>query len=225
MNKRHISCLSAIVFFFTCGVVYAADDELKTEEEKTFYYMGTMLGENLSRLKLTDAQLESVLRGVRESVKGTAIQLDDAIYQAKLQEMAQQASSATSAAEKRQSTKFLEKMAAEDGAIVTDSGIVIREIVAGTGNTPTVESVVKAHYHGTLRDGTVFDSSVERGQPFTASLSNVIQCWQEAITAMKEGGKSNITCPAEMAYGDRAAGKIPAGSALNFEVELISIEE
>ena len=225
MNKRHISCLSAIVFFFTCSVVYAADDELKTEEEKTFYYMGTMLGENLSRLKLTDAQLESVLRGIRESVKGTAIQLDDAIYQAKLQELAQQTFSAASAAEKLQSTKFLEKMAAEDGAIVTDSGIVIREIVAGTGNTPTVESVVKAHYHGTLRDGTVFDSSVERGQPFTASLSNVIQCWQEAITAMKEGGKSNITCPAEMAYGDRAAGKIPAGSALNFEVELISIEE
>lgn len=225
MNKRHISCLSAIVFFFTCSVLYAADDELKTEEEKTFYYMGTMLGENLSRLKLTDEQLESVVRGVRESVKGTAIQLDGAIYQAKLQELAEQTMSAASAAEKLQSTKFLEKMAAEDGAIVTESGIVIREIVAGTGNTPTVESVVKAHYHGTLRDGTVFDSSVERGQPFTAPLANVIQCWQEAITMMKEGGKSNITCPAEVAYGDRAAGEIPAGSALNFEVELISIEE
>lgn len=225
MNKRHISCLSAIVFFFTCSVLYAAGDELKTEEEKTFYYMGTMLGGNLSRLKLTDEQLESVVRGIRESVKGTAIQLDDTIYQAKLQEMAEQTMSATSAAEKLQSTKFLEKMAAEDGAIVTDSGIVIREIVAGTGNTPTVDSVVKAHYHGTLRDGTVFDSSVERGQPFTAPLGNVIQCWQEAITMMKEGGKSNITCPAAVAYGDRAAGKIPAGSALNFEVELISIEE
>ena len=187
--------------------------------------MGTMLGGNLSRLKLTDEQLESVFRGIRESVKGAAIQLDDTIYQAKLQEMAEQTMSATSAAEKLQSTKFLEKMAAEDGAIVTDSGIVIREIVAGTGNTPTVDSVVKAHYHGTLRDGTVFDSSVERGQPFTAPLGNVIQCWQEAITMMKEGGKSNITCPAAVAYGDRAAGKIPAGSALNFEVELISIEE
>jgi len=225
MNKRHISCLSAIVFFFTCSVVYAADGELKTEEEKTFYYMGAMLGGNLSRLNLTDEQLESVLRGIRESVKGTAIQLDDAIYQPKLQEMAEKQAASAVSAEKTASTKFLEKMAAEDGAIVTDSGIVIREIVAGTGNTPTVESVVKAHYHGTLRDGTVFDSSVERGQPFTAPLGNVIQCWQETITTMKEGGKINITCPAEVAYGDRAAGKIPAGSALNFEVELISIEE
>jgi len=102
---------------------------------------------------------------------------------------------------------------------------VIRELVAGTGATPTVESVVKAHYHGTLRDGTVFDSSVERGQPFTAPLANVIPCWQEAIATMKEGGKSEITCPAEVAYGDRGAGEIPPGATLNFEVELISIEE
>jgi FKBP-type peptidyl-prolyl cis-trans isomerase FkpA len=225
MNKRHISCLSAIVFFFTCSVVYAADDELKTEEEKTFYYMGTMIGVNIMRLDLTDEQLEGVIRGMRDSAKGEAIELDDAIYQPKLQELAEKQAASAASAEKMASTKFLEKMAAEDGAIVTDSGIVITELVAGTGNTPTVESVVKAHYHGTLRDGTVFDSSVERGQPFTAPLANVIQCWQETITMMKEGGKSNITCPAAVAYGDRAAGEIPAGSALNFEVELISIEE
>ena len=225
MNKRLISCLSAIIFLFTCNAVYAADDELQTEEEKTFYYMGSMLGGNLKRLNLTDEQLEMVLRGIRESVKGTAIQLDDATYQAKLQELAQQQMSAAAEVEKIESTKFLEKMAAEDGAITTESGIVIRELVAGTGKTPTVDSVVKAHYHGTLRDGSVFDSSVERGEPFTAPLNNVIPCWQEAITMMKEGGKSDVTCPAAVAYGDRAAGKIPAGAALNFQVELIAVVE
>jgi FKBP-type peptidyl-prolyl cis-trans isomerase FkpA len=225
MNKCLISCLSAIISLFTCNALYAADDELKTEEEKTFYYMGSMLGGNLKQLNLTDEQLETVLRGIRESVKGTAIQLDDATYQAKLQELAQQQMSAAAEVEKIESTKFLEKMAAEEGAITTESGIVIRELVAGTGKTPAVDSVVKAHYHGTLRDGTVFDSSVERGEPFTAPLNNVIPCWQEAITMMKEGGKSDVTCPAAVAYGDRAAGKIPAGAALNFQVELIAVVE
>jgi FKBP-type peptidyl-prolyl cis-trans isomerase FkpA len=225
MNKRLINYLAAIIFLFTCNAVLAEDGELKTEDEKTFYYMGSMLGGNLKRLNLTDEQLESVIRGIRESVKGTAIQLDDATYQAKLQALAQQQMSVASEAEKAQSKKFLDRMAATDGAITTDSGIVIREIVAGTGETPTVDSVVTAHYHGTLRDGTVFDSSVERGEPFTAPLSNVIPCWQEAITMMKVGGKSNVTCPSEVAYGDRGSGKIPAGAALNFEVELIAIVE
>lgn len=225
MNKRHISCLSAIILLFVFNAVYAADGELKTEEEKTFYYMGTMLGQNIKRLNLTDVQLESILRGVRDTVNGTAIALDDATYQAKLQELAQQQMDVVAAEEKIEAEKFLEKKAAEDGAITTESGIVMREVVAGTGKTPTVDSVVKAHYHGTLRDGTVFDSSVERGEPFTAPLGNVIPCWQEAITMMKEGGKSEVTCPAAVAYGDRATGKIPAGAALNFEVELIAVVE
>jgi FKBP-type peptidyl-prolyl cis-trans isomerase FkpA len=225
MYKRHISCLSAIILLFTCNAVYAADGELKTEEEKTFYYMGSMIGGNLKQLNLTDDELDSVLRGMRDSATGMAIELDDQIYQPKLQAMGEQRMAAAAEEEKIASQDYLEKMAAEDGAITTESGIVFRELVAGTGKTPTVDSVVKAHYHGTLRDGTVFDSSIERGEPFTAPLSNVIPCWQEAITMMKEGGKSEVTCPAAVAYGDRAAGKIPAGAVLNFQVELIAVVE
>jgi len=95
--------------------------------------------------------------------------------------------------------------------------------VVGTGDSPTPASTVKAHYHGTLRDGTVFDSSVDRGEPFTSTLNKVIPCWGEAIPTMKEGGKSKITCPSNLAYGDRGAGAIPPGAALTFEVELIEV--
>jgi FKBP-type peptidyl-prolyl cis-trans isomerase len=129
------------------------------------------------------------------------------------------------AAEVAAGREYVQRMAAEEGAVVTPSGIVMKTLVVGTGQSPTPDSTVTAHYHGTLRDGTVFDSSVRRGQPFTASLGNVIECWREAMPLMREGGKSLITCPAQLAYGDRGAGRIPPGAALTFETELIEVVE
>jgi len=85
---------------------------------------------------------------------------------------------------------------------------------------------VKVHYHGTLPDGTVFDSSVQRGQPATFPLNGVIKCWTEGLQLMKVGGKSKLVCPPELAYGDRSPSpKIPAGATLVFEVELLDIEK
>ena len=107
--------------------------------------------------------------------------------------------------------------------VTTPSGLVYEELVTGTGSSPTISDVVRAHYHGTLADGTVFDSSVERGQPLELPLRRVIPCWQEGIPMMKEGGKARLTCPPEIAYGNRAVGSIPAGSTLTFEVELIEV--
>ena len=107
--------------------------------------------------------------------------------------------------------------------VKTSSGLVYEELVAGTGRSPTINDVVRAHYHGTLADGLVFDSSVERGQPLELPLRRVIPCWQEGIPMMKEGGKARLTCPPGIAYGDRAVGSIPAGSTLTFDVELIEV--
>jgi len=118
---------------------------------------------------------------------------------------------------------YLDAMAAEEGAITTDSGLVYRELVAGEGGSPNLGSVVRAHYHGTLADGTVFDSSVQRGEPLVIPLNRVIKCWQEGIPMMKVGGKAKLTCPAAIAYGSRAAGSIPPNSTLTFEVELLDI--
>lgn len=107
--------------------------------------------------------------------------------------------------------------------VKTQSGLVYEELVTGSGRSPTINDVVRAHYHGTLADGTVFDSSVDRGQPLELPLRRVIPCWQEGIPMMQEGGKARLTCPPEIAYGNRAVGSIPAGSTLTFEVELIEV--
>ena len=109
------------------------------------------------------------------------------------------------------------------GPVTTASGLIYEELQAGTGASPRSTDTVRVHYHGTLSDGSVFDSSVERGQPIDLSLQRVIACWQEGIPMMKEGGKSRLTCPAQIAYGQRAVGSIPAGSTLIFDVELIQV--
>ena len=93
-----------------------------------------------------------------------------------------------------------------------------------TGAFPTASDTVKVHYHGTLRDGTVFDSSVDRGTPVDFPLNGVIPCWTEGVQKMKVGGKARLVCPASLAYGDRGAPpKIKPGAALVFDVELLGI--
>ena len=107
----------------------------------------------------------------------------------------------------------------------SESGMIRQILVAGEGAQPEPTDEVKVHYHGTLRDGTVFDSSVDRGEPAQFPLNRVIPCWTEAVTQMKVGGKSRIVCPAAIAYGSRGMGEIPGDAALVFEVELLEIIE
>ncbi len=109
-------------------------------------------------------------------------------------------------------------------AITTESGLVFTHLLEGTGASPGRRDVVRVHYHGTFPDGTVFDSSVERGEPTNFKLGQVIRCWTEALQLMKEGGKASLICPPEIAYGPRGAGKkIPPDSTLHFDVELIGV--
>jgi len=120
--------------------------------------------------------------------------------------------------------KFLAENAKKEGVVTTESGLQYKVLKEGTGVKPTTEDKVKTHYHGTLIDGTVFDSSVERGQPATFPVNGVIQGWQEAIPLMKVGAKYRLFIPSDLAYGMRAMGpKIPAGSTLIFEVELLEV--
>jgi FKBP-type peptidyl-prolyl cis-trans isomerase FkpA len=126
--------------------------------------------------------------------------------------------------EKAEAAKFLERSAAESGAERTASGLIFNPIQEGTGPSPDANSRVKVQYHGTLRDGTVFDSSIERGEPATFSLVGVIPCWTEGVQKMKVGGKAKLVCPSEIAYGERGSPPyILPGAALAFDVELIEI--
>lgn len=227
MTYRSATAIGLGVLLFVSAVTHAADDGFETEEQKVFYYLGTVFGaqlnENLTPLSLSAEELAYVERGMHDALSDQTVALDDAVYGEKLNEMAQQRMLAQAEGEAIEAQAYIGRMSDEDGAVTTDSGLVIREITAGEGASPTPDSTVTAHYHGTLRDGTVFDSSVDRGQPFTSSLSSVIPCWREAIPLMKEGGKSKITCPSELGYGSRGSGVIPGGAALTFEVELIEV--
>ncbi len=102
-------------------------------------------------------------------------------------------------------------------------GMRVEHSVVGTGLQPTAQDTVEVHYHGTLEDGTVFDSSVERGQPAKFPLTRVIRCWTLGIPQMKVGGKATLTCPPDLAYGERSTGRIPANATLIFEVELLGV--
>jgi FKBP-type peptidyl-prolyl cis-trans isomerase FkpA len=223
MRKLIIGRLCAFIASIMFVATQATGAELKTDEEKMFYFLGTQLARNLTQLKLSDEELNLVISGMREQVKGEAAALDDAIYSAMLNNVAQERMAAGAADEAAAAEIYIEKMASEDGAIKTESGLVYLEITPGTGSSPTANSVVTAHYHGTLRDGTVFDSSVQRDKPFTSPLGKVIPCWVEAMQIMKEGGKSKVTCPPALAYGPRGSGDVPGGAALTFEVELIEV--
>lgn len=113
----------------------------------------------------------------------------------------------------------------DSSSITTASGLTITHLKEGSGPSPTADDVVKVHYHGTFTDGTVFDSSVERGQPAVFPLRRVIPCWTEGVAMMKVGGKARLVCPPELAYGAAGAPpRIPPNATLQFEVELIAIQ-
>ena len=118
----------------------------------------------------------------------------------------------------------LARAAKEEGAVVTASGLVFRQMQEGKGDSPKATDMVRVHYRGTFPDGREFDSSYKRGQPADFPLNGVIPCWTEGVQLMKPGGKAKLTCPSRIAYGERGAGgAIPPNATLVFEVELVGV--
>jgi FKBP-type peptidyl-prolyl cis-trans isomerase len=197
-----------------------------TESAKMLYAIGLMMSQNLGPLKLTAAELGSVQEGLTDGVLGRPPKVELATYGPKLQEFAKGRLGAAAAGEKKAGAAFVATEAAQPGAVKQPSGFVYKEEKAGTGAAPKATDKVKVHYRGTLADGTVFDSSIDRGEPVTFPLNGVIPCWTQGLQLMKEGGKARLVCPSELAYGDEGRPpKIKGGATLVFEVELISIEK
>jgi FKBP-type peptidyl-prolyl cis-trans isomerase FkpA/FKBP-type peptidyl-prolyl cis-trans isomerase FklB len=203
----------------------AGGQELKTDEQKTLYALGLVISQNLAGFDLTAADLDAVKAGMADGVLKKEPKVDLQAYGPKLQMLQTARLAAAATAEKKAGQAFLEKAAAEKGATKTTSGVIITTLKAGNGASPKATDKVKVHYHGTFTDGTVFDSSVQRGEPITLGLAGgVIKCWSEGVPLMKVGGKSRLVCPSDLAYGDQGRPpRIKPGATLVFEVELLEI--
>ncbi len=213
----------AVVLAGTSAVAAAAQ-ELKTDEQKTLYAIGLAVSRSLAPFNLSEAELELVKAGLADGVLHKEQKVDLQTWGPKIQELQTARTTAAAAIEKKAGQAFLDKAVAEKGATKTASGLVISTIKPGNGVSPKATDKVKVHYTGTLVDGTVFDSSVQRKEPVTFQLNGVIPCWTEGVQLMKVGGKSKLVCPSNIAYGDRGAPpKIKPGATLVFEVELLEI--
>ena len=196
----------------------------ETDEDRTLYAVGVVLGNNLVQFSLTPQELALVEAGLRDTVFGTEPRVDMALYGQQITMLRDARQAVGAASEKAASMAFIDEMAQEAGAQRSESGVVYIPVTAGTGANPAAADSVLVHYHGTLRDGTVFDSSVDRGEPISFPLNGVISCWTEGVQKMQVGGTSKLVCPSDTAYGDAGQGVIPGGAALVFEVELLGIE-
>jgi len=202
--------------------VAAAPAPLTTDEQKTVYALGLMMGQSISMFNLTPAELELVKRALSDAAAGKpAVELSE--WGPKIQPLATSRSAAVAVKEKASSAAYLAKCAAEPGAVKTESGLVYREVKAGTGASPKATDTVKVHYRGTLVNGTEFDSSYKRNEPAQFPLNGVIKCWTEGVQRMKVGGKSTLVCPSDLAYGDQGRPSIPGGATLTFDIELLDI--
>ncbi|MGE6649465.1 FKBP-type peptidyl-prolyl cis-trans isomerase [Shewanella colwelliana] len=215
----------------------AAEVKLETEAQKQAYSVGASIGKYMSghikeqeelglpvdrsliitgfsnglndELKLTEEEMQTVLQSLDETLNEKR--------QAQAQALADKALA--------ESKTFLEANKAKEGVVTTESGLQYEVLTAGTGEKPAAEDTVEVHYVGTLTDGTEFDSSVARGEPAKFPLNRVIPGWTEGVQLMPVGAKYKFVIPAELAYGNRDTGSIPANSTLIFEVELLSIEK
>jgi FKBP-type peptidyl-prolyl cis-trans isomerase len=196
-----------------------------TEDNKIFYSIGVMAGMGIAEFAPEPSEFDWIARGFADAAMGRETLANPEDHMVQIQSVYAARLASANAEEATASAEFLEQQAAVEGAVTSDSGLIIQQLVAGEGAQPEPIDEVKVHYHGTLRDGTVFDSSVDRGEPAQFPLDRVIPCWTEALTQMKVGGKSRIFCPATIAYGARGMGSIPGDAALAFDVELLEIVE
>ena len=211
----------------------AADDPPaapETWDEKASYAIGLNIGSNLGAGDL-DLDKDLLLRGFLDSLEGTAAleeaEIDEVLGELnqKMQEHADRARQAAMMENTAKSAAFLAEKAREEGIVKTDSGLLYRELRAGSGDSPTSNQTVTVHYRGALIDGTVFDSTYDRDQPTTYPVSGFIPGWSEALQLMKPGARWELFIPAELAYGaDGSPPAIPPAAALTFELELLEVE-
>lgn len=220
-----------------CG---AGKASLKTEIDSVSYAFGVNVGTDIARTFDGMAETEDVMLNKDDFMVGVAVALkgDSAnqkissteamqilqVFGQKMQAKAMEKQEAEATAAKAESAAFMAEKEAEEGVVKTESGLLYKVVKAGKGKKPAATSTVTVNYKGTLADGTVFDSSYDRGEPATFPLNQVIKGWTEGLQLMAPGAKYVFYIPSELAYGEQGAGTIPGNSALTFEVELLEVK-
>ncbi len=198
----------------------------KTNAEKVSYSLGVSIATNLQSQGFDSLDTKALTHGFDDVLKKNGLQISEEQANTIIQEYMMRAKTAKASTNVEAGKKFLEENAKKAGVVTLPSGLQYQVITEGTGPIPAATDKVTTHYHGTLIDGTVFDSSYERGQPASFPVNGVIQGWQEALQLMKVGSKWKLFVPANLAYGERGAGgTIGPNSTLVFDVELISIDK
>jgi FKBP-type peptidyl-prolyl cis-trans isomerase FklB len=205
---------------------------LQSEEQKASYAIGMRFGEGMGR-DLKELDIKAFYNGFEDGFHGKEPKMTPEEMVATMQalqsrKMKEQQEAQTKALEENKGVgeEFLATNKEREGVVVTESGLQYEVITKGDGETPDENDKVNVHYHGTLPDGTVFDSSVERGEPISFAVNGVIKGWTEALQLMKVGDKWKLYIPSDLAYGARGAGpKIGPNQVLLFDVELLGVEK
>lgn len=197
---------------------------LKNRIDSVSYGIGVNIAENLKAQGLNNVNTTLLVKAIQDMLTNKTLTLSKEQSEMSISNYLQQLKAEKFAKNREASDKFLAENKAKPGVVTLPSGLQYQILKEGNGPKPTINDKVKTHYHGTLIDGTVFDSSVERGEPISFPVSGVIKGWTEALQLMPVGSKWRLFIPSDLAYGDRGAGaKIGPGSALVFDVELLDI--
>jgi FKBP-type peptidyl-prolyl cis-trans isomerase FklB len=201
------------------------DVTLVNEIDSVSYSLGLNVAKDVKKQGLEDVNIDAILKAFNDVYSDNELMISEMDAGQCLNTYFRKAQLAKSDASKEAGIAFLVENKAKEGVITTESGLQYEVMTEGSGEKPALEDKVTTHYHGTLIDGTVFDSSVDRGEPVSFPVNGVIPGWTEALQLMAVGSKYKLYIPSELGYGERGAGgAIGPNQALIFEVELISIE-
>lgn len=229
MTLKPIPTLAAAILL-TCSVNAQTKMEFKDLNQKASYAIGADIASNIKRQGV-DLDPKAIVAGITDTFAGktqlTDAEMKEVLAEFRTQMMAQMESKQKVAGEKnlKDGEAYLAANAKKEGVKVTKTGLQYKVLKEGKGKIPKATDSVKVHYHGTLIDGSVFDSSVERGEPISFPVGGVIAGWTEALQLMKEGDKWQLVIPSKLAYGEQGpGGKIGPNSTLIFDVELLAVE-
>jgi FKBP-type peptidyl-prolyl cis-trans isomerase len=224
-GKFFIALLPAVLFYVSSCQQEIGKVDLKTDHDSVSYIIGHQIGTQMASSPMTELNVSAVANGMQDAIDELDLFMNEDEANMLITEYMKKTEEVASEEYIVEGEKFLADNMIRKGVNVTESGLQYEILVEGNGEKPTSESQVTVHYHGTLIDGTVFDSSVDRGEPANFGVGQVIRGWTEVLQLMPTGSKWKVFIPSELAYGanPRPGGAIKPHMALIFDIELISI--